>query len=104
MVPKKSGMTIVENSQGEVISTRVSNSSRLCIDYRKLNEETLKDHFPLPFLDQMIEQLRGKSYFFFLYGFSSFYKIPVACVNKHETQRLILINPDVSLIASRDLI
>ncbi|KAA0033224.1 putative reverse transcriptase [Cucumis melo var. makuwa] len=54
---KKFDMTIVENSQGEFIPTRVSNSWRMCIDYRNLNEVTLNDHFPLPFQGKMIENL-----------------------------------------------
>ncbi|KAA0053241.1 Transposon Ty3-I Gag-Pol polyprotein [Cucumis melo var. makuwa] len=54
VVPKKTDMTIMENSQGEFVPTHVSNSWCMCIDYRKLNEVTFKDHFPLPFLDQMV--------------------------------------------------
>ena len=54
----------------------------MCIDYRKLNKETLKNHFPLPFLDQMIGKLGGKSHFFFLDGFDSFYQTPIALVDQ----------------------
>ena len=53
-VPKKGGMTVVENDKGELISTRTVTGWRVCIDYRKLNEATRKDHFPLPFMDQML--------------------------------------------------
>nr|GFD02673.1 reverse transcriptase domain-containing protein [Tanacetum cinerariifolium] len=38
---------------------------RVCIDYRKLNEATRKDHFPLPFMDQMLERLAGNEYYCF---------------------------------------
>ncbi|GJW46073.1 reverse transcriptase domain-containing protein, partial [Tanacetum coccineum] len=43
---------------------------RVRIDYRKLNNATRKDHFPLPFMDQMLERLAGNEYYCFLDGFS----------------------------------
>ena len=51
VVPKKSGVTIVKNANDELIPTRVTTGWRVCIDYRKLNSVTKKDHFPLPFMD-----------------------------------------------------
>ena len=51
---------------------------RVCIDYRELNKTTLKDHFPLPFIDQVLDTLVGKKYFSFLDGFSGYNKIQVA--------------------------
>ncbi|GJX58394.1 reverse transcriptase domain-containing protein [Tanacetum coccineum] len=64
-VPKKGGFTVVENDENELILTRLVTGWRVCIDYRKLNEATRKDHFPLPFMDQMLERLAGneKSHF-----------------------------------------
>ncbi|GJY46495.1 reverse transcriptase domain-containing protein [Tanacetum coccineum] len=52
-VPKKGGITVVTNENDELVPTRTVTGWRVCIDYRKLNEATLKDHFPLPFMDQM---------------------------------------------------
>ncbi|GJV85750.1 reverse transcriptase domain-containing protein [Tanacetum coccineum] len=52
-VPKKGGITVVTNEKNELILTRLVTGWRVCIDYRKLNEATRKDHFPLPFMDQM---------------------------------------------------
>nr|GEY18157.1 reverse transcriptase domain-containing protein [Tanacetum cinerariifolium] len=69
-VPKKGGYTVVENKDNELIPTRLVTGWRVCIDYRKLNEATRKDHFPLPFIDQMLERLAGNQYYCFLYGFS----------------------------------
>ncbi|GKC67312.1 reverse transcriptase domain-containing protein [Tanacetum coccineum] len=65
-VPKKGGFTVVENDENELIPTRLVTGWRVCIDYRKLNEATRKDHFPLPFMDQMLERLAGNEYYCFL--------------------------------------
>lgn len=48
----------------------------MCIDYKKLNKVTRKDHFPLPFIDQMLEHLARHSYFCYLDGYSGFFQIP----------------------------
>ncbi|GJR55476.1 reverse transcriptase domain-containing protein [Tanacetum coccineum] len=62
-VPKKGGMTVVTNEENELVPTRLVTGWRVCIDYRKLNEATCKDHFPLPFMDQMLERLAGNENF-----------------------------------------
>ncbi|GJT87853.1 DNA-directed DNA polymerase [Tanacetum coccineum] len=76
-VPKKGGMTVVENEDNELIPTRLVTGWRVCIDYRKLNDATHKDHFPLPFMDQMLEYLAGNEYYCFLDGFFEYFQIPV---------------------------
>ncbi|CAM8899016.1 unnamed protein product [Rhodiola kirilowii] len=77
VVPKKGGLTVVKNDKGELVPTRTVNGWRMCIDYRKLNKATKKDHFPIPFIDQMLERLAGHDYFCFLDGYSGFYQIPI---------------------------
>nr|GFC61913.1 reverse transcriptase domain-containing protein [Tanacetum cinerariifolium] len=52
-VPKKGGITVIKNDENELVPTRLVTGLRVCIDYKKLNEATRKDHFPLPFMDQM---------------------------------------------------
>ncbi|GJV44188.1 reverse transcriptase domain-containing protein [Tanacetum coccineum] len=52
-VPKKGGITVVTNEDDEPVPTRTVTGWQVCIDYRKLNEATAKDHFPLPFMDQI---------------------------------------------------
>jgi hypothetical protein len=54
-VPKKGGLTMVKNKKNELIPQRTVTRWRMCIDYRKLNKATRKDHFPLPFIDKMLE-------------------------------------------------
>nr|GEU42423.1 reverse transcriptase domain-containing protein [Tanacetum cinerariifolium] len=68
-IPKKGGFTVVKNEENQLIPTRLVTGWRVCIDYRKLNEATRKDHFPLPFIDQMLERLAGNEYYCFLDGF-----------------------------------
>ncbi|GJV19157.1 reverse transcriptase domain-containing protein [Tanacetum coccineum] len=59
-------MTVVTNDENELVPTRLVTGWRVFIDYRKLNEATRKDHFPLPFMDQMLERLAGNEYYCFL--------------------------------------
>ncbi|GJX01686.1 hypothetical protein Tco_0185599 [Tanacetum coccineum] len=63
----------------------ISNRWCACIDYRKLNEATHKDHFPLPFMDQMLERLAGNEYYCFLDGFSGYFQIPIDPHDQEKT-------------------
>ncbi|CAM8972796.1 unnamed protein product [Rhodiola kirilowii] len=85
VVPKKSGITVEEDAEGKMVTTRIKNGWRMCIDYRKLNAITRKDHFPLPFIDQMLDRLAGKPYFCFLDGFSGYNQIPIAPEDQEKT-------------------
>ena len=78
VVPKKCGITVVKNEANELIPTRTVTGWRVCIDYRKLNYATRKDHFPLPFIDQMLEKLAGHDYYCFLDGYSGYNQIYIA--------------------------
>nr|GEU94210.1 reverse transcriptase domain-containing protein [Tanacetum cinerariifolium] len=84
-VPKKGGFTVVENEENELIPTRFVTGWQVCIDYRKLNEATRKDHFPLPFMDQMLERLAGNEYYCFLDGFSGYFQIPIDPRDQEKT-------------------
>ena len=57
------------NDKGEEIQTRLSTKWRVCIDYQKLNVTTKKDHFPLKFIDQILDKLFGQGYYCFLDGY-----------------------------------
>ncbi|GKE68263.1 reverse transcriptase domain-containing protein [Tanacetum coccineum] len=84
-VPKKGGFTVVENDDNELIPTRLVTGWHVCIDYQKLNEATRKDHFPLPFMDQMFERLAGNKYYCFLDGFSGYFQISIDPHDQEKT-------------------
>ncbi|GJX47960.1 reverse transcriptase domain-containing protein [Tanacetum coccineum] len=84
-VPKKGGMTVDKNEDNELIPTRLVTGWRVCIDYRKLNDATRKYHFPLPFMDQMLERLAGNKYYCFLDGFSGYFQIPIDPEDQEKT-------------------
>ena len=84
-VPKKSGFTVAENENKELVQTRLPTKIRVCIDYRKLNAATRKDHFPLPFIDQILEHLAGHEYYCFLDGYSGYNQILIAPEDQEKT-------------------
>nr|GFA13591.1 reverse transcriptase domain-containing protein [Tanacetum cinerariifolium] len=78
-------MTVIKNDENELVPTRFVTGWRDCIDYRKLNEATRKDHFPLPFMDQMLERLAGNEYYCFLDGFSGYFQILIDPKDQEKT-------------------
>jgi hypothetical protein len=75
VVPKKGGMTVIYNEKNELIPQRTVTSWWMCIDYRKLDKDTWKDHFPLPFNDEMLERLANHSFFCYLDDYSGYHQI-----------------------------
>ncbi|GJX14264.1 reverse transcriptase domain-containing protein [Tanacetum coccineum] len=84
-VPTKGGIIVIENNDNELIPTRLVTRWRVCIDYQKLNDATCKDHFLLPFMDQMLERLTGNEYYCFLDGFSGYFQIPIDQQDQEKT-------------------
>ncbi|GJU78591.1 reverse transcriptase domain-containing protein [Tanacetum coccineum] len=84
-VPKKGGITVVTNEENKLIPTGLVTGWRVCIDYKKLNEATRKDHFSLPFMDQMLERLAGNEFYCFLDGFSGYFQIPIDPQDQEKT-------------------
>ncbi|GJW46770.1 reverse transcriptase domain-containing protein [Tanacetum coccineum] len=84
-VPKKGRITVVANEENELISTRLVTGWRVRIDYRKLIEATQKDHFPLSFMDQILERLAGNEFYCFLDGFSGYFQIPIDPQDQEKT-------------------
>jgi hypothetical protein len=84
VVPKKRGMTIVRNEKNKLIPQRTVTRWRMCIDYRKLNKVIKKDHFALPFIDEMLERLANHS-FCFLDGYSGYHHILIHPNDQNKT-------------------
>ena len=85
VVPKKSGVTTVSNEKEEEIPTRLITGWRVCIDYRRLNEVTRKDHFPLPFMDQLLERIFDHPFYCFLDGFLGYFQIEITAEDQEKT-------------------
>jgi hypothetical protein len=85
VVPKKIGIMLVKNKNDELIPTRISSGRRMCVDYRKLNLSTCEDRFPLPFIDQMLECLAGKSFYCFLDGYNGYNQIVINPEDQEKT-------------------
>nr|GFB02285.1 reverse transcriptase [Tanacetum cinerariifolium] len=100
-VSKKGGMTVITNDENEVVLTRLVTRWRVCINYQKLNEATRKDHFPLPFMDQMIERLIGNEYYCFLDGFSgTFQRCMMAIFHDMIEQTMEVFMDDFSVFGN----
>ena len=85
VVPKQSRVTIVRNEKGEEVPTHLTTGWRVCIDYRRLNEVTRKDHFPLPFKDQLLKRISGHPFYCFLDGYSGYFQIEIAVEDRENT-------------------
>ena len=57
----------------------------MCIDYRKLNNVTRNDHFPLPFMDQVLERVSGHSFYCVLDGYSGYFQIEIVVEDQEKT-------------------
>ena len=69
---------MIRTESNALLPSRTVTGWKICIDYRKLNKATRKDHFPLPFLDQMLDRLAGHVYYCFLDGYSGYNQIIIS--------------------------
>ncbi|KAA3480662.1 Retrovirus-related Pol polyprotein from transposon 17.6 [Gossypium australe] len=83
--PVQCGVTVVRNDNNELIPICTVTGWTVCMDYRKLNKVTRKDHFPLPFIDQMLEKLTGKAFYCFLDGSLGYNQIAIAPTDQEKT-------------------
>ena len=85
VIPKKAGITVTTNDKGEELQTRLLTKWRVCIDYRKPNAATKKDHFPLPFIDQILDKLSGQGFYCFLDGYSGYNQLAIHPDDQEKT-------------------
>jgi hypothetical protein len=85
VVLKRAGLMVVKNKENKLVPTHIQSGWRVCIDYCKLNVATRKDHFPLPFIDQMVECLAGHEYYCLLDGYSGYNQVPVDPEDQEKT-------------------
>ena len=83
VVPKKGGFTMIRNEKNPI---RIVTGWRVCIDYKKLNTAIRKDHYPLTFIDQMLDMLAGHSHQCFLDVYSGYNKISIASEDPEKTK------------------
>ncbi|PIN02788.1 DNA-directed DNA polymerase [Handroanthus impetiginosus] len=96
-VPKIGKIIVVPNMHNELIPTRMVTGWRVCMDYRKLNKVTRKDHFPLSFIDQMFDRLAGNEFYYFLNGYSGYNQIAIAPEDQEKTRSLVLLLQEFDL-------
>jgi len=76
---------VITNEKNELIPTGTITGWHMCIDYRKLNSMTRKDHFHLPFMDQILERVAGYEFYCFLDGYSGYNQIEIALEDQEKT-------------------
>ena len=85
VMPKKGGITVIKTENNILLPSKIVTGWRICIDHQKLNKATQKDHFPLPFLDQMLDRLAGHEYYCCLDGYSGYNQIAIALEDQEKT-------------------
>ena len=85
VVPKKGEFTMIINEKNELIPIRNVTGWRVCLDYRRLNTATRKDHYPLHFINQMLDKFVGHSHYYFLDGYSGDNQVAIAPEDQEKT-------------------
>ena len=90
MVTKKGGFIVIRNENNELIPIRTMTGWRVCIDYWKLNTTTRNNHYPSPFIDQMLDRLAGHSHLCFLDGYFGYNQIAIAPQDYEKTTFIVM--------------
>ena len=85
VVPKKAGIIVTTNDKGEELQTRLLTKWRVCIDYRKRKVVTKKDHFPLPFIDRILDKLSGQGFYCFLDDYPGYNQLAIHPNDQEKT-------------------
>lgn len=64
---------------------KASGEKRLCVDYRALNKITVKEKYPMPVVDDLIDRLRGCKCYTSLDLKCGYYQIPIKADSIHKT-------------------
>ena len=68
-----------------VLVTKKDGSTRFCVDYRRLNDRTVKDAYPIPRVDECLDSLTGSKWFSCLDLNSGFWQIGLDPADKEKT-------------------
>ena len=90
VVPKNGGTIVISTENNALLPSRPVIGWRICIDHQKLNKATRKDHFPLSFLDQLLDRLAGHEYYCFLDGYSGCNHITISPEDQEKTAFMCL--------------
>lgn len=80
--PYASNVVLVKKKTGEL---------RLCIDFRELNQRTIKDSYSLPRVDEILDFLSGNKYFSILDMKSGYHQIEIE--EKHKERTAFTVGP-----------
>ncbi|KAL3685683.1 hypothetical protein R1sor_003705 [Riccia sorocarpa] len=72
-----------------VIVPKKNGKLRVCVDYRKLNEFTIKDPYPIPFIDDIVDKVAGREAYTFMDGYSGYNQVEISPDDRKKTAFII---------------